>query len=520
MCSFVVLRSLFLSGMLLAAVSAAPLGPDGSPGSGAASLDGSGSTGSSGGSVSGSAGGSVPFDAKSPENPHWNSFLSEVASQTSRTLADLQATAATDPSIGVMWDVYVHSLGDGAALPSVSASLGASASNSAGSPSSGNSAGSPSSGSGSTAELPNVNQNWFQSFFKNPTGAAANSLSTNNFGSSSGGSMDQMFSRFRLPSSSGQSQQTQQSQPMPNSRALGQQFYSLVSPALMQSFMPQPSQQNQQNQQNQQRVSVAVPLTVRLPDTGWGGSGAVQQRAPTTPRPAPLSDAALQQLGDELLRLLGKTPADPLPATQAPPPPPPPPAAPQSGMTQFDLTNLTNSLVQSLTQGLGQSQPQPQTPPPPPPQPQPQPKPQLNTQMQAQLQPPNQVPAGPSFGRDLVNMPSNNNVQRGPGFGFPPGGMGIPGLPRTAAMNPMVNLHQARFKAGASRDLGCRTLGEIIDMDVPRPLNLNCPRLCPAMLGRAMTGKRFGLTCLCCPIFVSDQAIGFRSIVRQAESLA
>ena len=53
----------------------------------------------------------------------------------------------------------------------------------------------------------------------------------------------------------------------------------------------------------------------------------------------------------------------------------------------------------------------------------------------------------------------------------------------------------------ASRDLGCRTLGELLDMDVPRTVNMNCNRLCPTLMPGAVTGKRFGLTCLCCPIY-------------------
>ena len=64
-----------------------------------------------------------------------------------------------------------------------------------------------------------------------------------------------------------------------------------------------------------------------------------------------------------------------------------------------------------------------------------------------------------------------------------------------------VCTHRPVAVCRASRDLGCRTLGELLDMDVPRPVDLNCNRLCPALMPGAVTGKRFGLTCLCCPVY-------------------
>ena len=236
----------------------------------------------------------VPFDVKSSANPHWVAFLKDVASQTRMKLADLEATAASDPSIGIMWDVYVQSAGDGSALPS---DVG-------GSPSTGASAGAGDSGgifgtsavdtSGGpvmslyeaggqkegTASSPTMSSTWFQSFFKDPSQTAPSSqnsytqpsssydsgLSTNSFGStnsmsqsystpygnfggstggsqlgssptSSGSSMAQMFSQFRLPSSSSSSaqqqyypQQYQQQNAATGGMNMAQQFMSMMSP--------------------------------------------------------------------------------------------------------------------------------------------------------------------------------------------------------------------------------------------------------------------------------------------------
>ncbi|KAL8581571.1 hypothetical protein ACOMHN_049128 [Nucella lapillus] len=128
---------------------------------------------------------SVPYDLKSPANPHWDSFLQEVARQTSRDLADLRANGVDDPSISGMWDVYVQTLSDGAALPSTRGGGGGGGGGgeagggvgvggaTSGMYGGGEGGSSIDGGSGSFSSQPTIHSTWFRSFFIDPADNAA-----------------------------------------------------------------------------------------------------------------------------------------------------------------------------------------------------------------------------------------------------------------------------------------------------------------------------------------------------------
>ena len=488
-------------------LNASTTGTSSTSSAGSSVFGGGGSSSSSGGSVSGTSSmdlSSVPYDLKSPANPHWTSFLREVATQTSRDLADLQANAVNDPAIGVMWDVYVQTIGDGAALPSgagtVTDTTGGAEAGAVSGPKMSLYEGGGQPGATGPISSPSVNNNWFQSFFKDPAETARSNqmmnsftqldpsqpastaydsgVSANSFGSSSSGnsgspsgptfsgntqygssspsfspySMEQVFSKFRRPSSSQQQQQYyQQQQPYQQQQQAPQQYQQQSSGGMgmnpmdyanrFYSMMSQLAQTT--NQQSSQGTGSQLGQGSSLPDAGWSVGGSPpqssgptqqqqqqqqQQQPQQTSNPLPMPSAAtMQQLSDELMRVLGKLP-----------------------MTG-DSSNPSSSSSSSSTQ---QAQP-PRTPTPA--------QPQTQTQT-AQFPSLSHVPGRVTFNTDLFNTP-NNQVQLGNGqtsgyvppfgdLGVQKSGIMVPDLrplsllpSRMALLKPVANFYTARFKA-------------------------------------------------------------------------
>ncbi|CAL1544273.1 unnamed protein product [Lymnaea stagnalis] len=104
-----------------------------------------------------------------------------------------------------------------------------------------------------------------------------------------------------------------------------------------------------------------------------------------------------------------------------------------------------------------------------------------------------------------------------------------PAVPPTSPLNPLQNminppsgsggaamLHdhvENVFKTKASREMGCRFLPELLELDLLPTAPIDCLGKCPFPY---VNSQRFGVYCLCCPPGVNDQTAGLMSVMRRA----
>ncbi|XP_059141982.1 mucin-2-like isoform X2 [Physella acuta] len=69
------------------------------------------------------------------------------------------------------------------------------------------------------------------------------------------------------------------------------------------------------------------------------------------------------------------------------------------------------------------------------------------------------------------------------------------------------------FKTKASRELGCRFLPELLELDLLPTAPIDCLGKCPFPY---INSQKFGVYCLCCPPGVNEHTAGMMSIVRRA----
>ncbi|GFN79072.1 hypothetical protein PoB_000557800 [Plakobranchus ocellatus] len=79
--------------------------------------------------------------------------------------------------------------------------------------------------------------------------------------------------------------------------------------------------------------------------------------------------------------------------------------------------------------------------------------------------------------------------------------------------NMITNHMENVFKARASRDMGCRFLPEILELDMMPTSPLNCFHKCPLPY---INSQRFGIFCLCCPPGVNNNVANVMSIFKRA----
>lgn len=76
----------------------------------------------------------------------------------------------------------------------------------------------------------------------------------------------------------------------------------------------------------------------------------------------------------------------------------------------------------------------------------------------------------------------------------------------------LLNDHvQNVFKTRASREMGCRFLPELLELDVLPTTPINCMNRCPFPY---VNSQKFGVYCVCCPPGVNEHTVGMMSIVR------
>ncbi|KAH9499862.1 hypothetical protein Btru_076785 [Bulinus truncatus] len=100
--------------------------------------------------------------------------------------------------------------------------------------------------------------------------------------------------------------------------------------------------------------------------------------------------------------------------------------------------------------------------------------------------------------------------------------------PLPSVPNPMVNLISPTdlngpslisnhvenvFKTRASREMGCRFLPELLELDVLPTAPIDCIGKCPFPY---INAQKFGVYCLCCPPGVNEQLAGIMSIFRRS----
>lgn len=69
------------------------------------------------------------------------------------------------------------------------------------------------------------------------------------------------------------------------------------------------------------------------------------------------------------------------------------------------------------------------------------------------------------------------------------------------------------FKTKASREMGCRFLPELLELDLLPTAPIDCVGKCPFPY---VNSQRFGVYCLCCPPGVNEQTAGLMSVMRRA----
>ncbi|KAK6990458.1 mucin-2 [Biomphalaria glabrata] len=72
------------------------------------------------------------------------------------------------------------------------------------------------------------------------------------------------------------------------------------------------------------------------------------------------------------------------------------------------------------------------------------------------------------------------------------------------------------FKTKASREMGCRFLPELLELEVLPTAPIDCIGKCPFPY---INSQKFGVYCVCCPPGVNDQLAGMMSIFRRASYL-